>query len=42
MLLMCSMLLFSGLVVNYGGIKNASIITFPYQSYYTKYIPFSF
>lgn len=32
MLLMCLMLLFSGLIVNHGGIRNLSIIDFPFEA----------
>lgn len=34
MLLMCSMLLFSGLIINHGSIKNLSIIDYPFESAY--------
>ncbi|WP_234117411.1 hypothetical protein [Clostridium hydrogenum] len=37
MLLMCSMLLFSGLIVNHGSIKNLSIIDFPFEAAYKSF-----
>jgi hypothetical protein len=42
MLLICLILLFSGLIINDESIKNLGIISYPHVSSYVQYIPFGF